>query len=42
MLEKQIVREIKRMMKEVKNEDSLIVFIIIERKLVKVRKWDWR
>lgn len=40
------VREIKelekRMMKEVKNEDSLIVFIIIEKKLMRLREWDWR
>lgn len=46
MLEKQILREIKklekRMMKEVKNEDLLIVFIIIEKKLMRLREWDWR
>lgn len=39
MLEKQILREIKelkkRMIKEVKNEDLLIIFIIIEMDLVK-------
>lgn len=36
------VREIKRMMKEIVNEDSLIVILVIEKKLVKVREWDWR
>ena len=29
------VREIKRMMKEIVNEDSLIVILIIEKKVVK-------
>lgn len=37
MLEKQIVREIKRMMKEIVNEDSLIVILIIEKKVVKLK-----
>lgn len=37
MLEKQIVRENKRMMKEIVNEDLLIVIIIIEINVVKLR-----
>ena len=35
MLEKQILREIKRMMKEIVNEDSLIVILMIEINVVK-------
>lgn len=46
MLEKQIVREIKelekRLVRKVKNEDLLIVILIIEKKVVRLRKWDWR
>lgn len=46
MLEKQILREIKKLEKRVvregENEDLLIVFIIIEKKLMRLREWDWR
>lgn len=39
------VREIKelekRMMREMKNEDLLIILIIIEMDLVKRKRWEW-
>lgn len=36
------VKEIKeRMMREMKNEDLLIVILIIEKKVVKWKRWDW-
>ena len=32
----------KRVVRKVKNEDLLIIFIIIEKKVVKWKRWEWR
>lgn len=46
MPKKQILREIKelnkRMMREVENEDLLITLIIIEKNVMRLRRWEWR